>query len=154
MEKTLRNKIIAGLSALIVLLGGGAAFFGTSISERVVTYQLAGTSTSSPLSIGSSATTTAYISAVDSFTQLNLNSVANVSTTETISIKTDLSVEDACGNSPTSVNWFNVSTTALAADGNLSLNLTNNLLAKCLKFEIYNASSTVTSTLFLQATLR
>lgn len=153
----MKNKSLISV-IIAILLGvagfGGGTYLGVSDSERVVNYQVAGTSTSSPLSIGSSATTTAYISSVENFTQFDLNSVANVSTTETISIKTNFSVEDNCASNPTGVNWFNASTTSITADGNKNFNITNNLLAKCVKLEIYNATSTVTSTLFLQATLR
>ncbi len=152
MKKTITTIILA----VLALIGGGsAAYFGTADRDRVTVYQVAGTSASAPLNIGSSTpTTTAYIVATDNYTQLDLNSVSNVSTTETISIKTDFSIEDVCGNSPASANWFTVTTTNITADGNLNTTIKENLIAKCLKFTIYNSSSTVTSTLYLQATLR
>ncbi len=153
----MKNKSLISV-IIAILLGvagfGGGTYFGTADSERIINYQIAGTSTSSPLSIGSYATTTVYVSSAENFTQLDLNSVANVSTTETISIKTDFAVEDNCASNPTGVNWFNASTTSITADGNKNFNIINNLLAKCVRFDIYNTTSSVTSTLFLQATLR
>jgi len=150
----MKKQSIIGIIIALLFGGGVTATLGTAFSDRVINYEVAGTSTSSPLSLGSNSTSTVYINGVGGQTQLDLNAVANVSTTETITVKTDFTVEDNCASSPTAVNWFTASTTSITADGDYNLAIKSNLLAECLRFTIYNASSTVTSTLYLQSTLR